>query len=84
MVCLSDVGLGGLAGLRWSEASESPGDREGESVLTASLLCTITHSSESLEGDVSLLDLGINIRHAVTELYIYFSKSESIDFLRNL
>ena len=37
---------------------EPPGDLEGEPVLlTASPFGTITHSSESLEGDVSRLDL---------------------------
>lgn len=59
---LRGVGGGGRVGLRGHEALEPPGDREGEPVpLTASPLGTITHSSESLEGDVSLLDLGIKI-----------------------
>lgn len=59
---LRGVGGGGRAGLRGREVLEPPGDREGEPVpLTASPLGTITHSSESLDGDVSLLDLGIKI-----------------------
>ena len=56
------VAGGGRAGLGGREAFESPGDREGDPVpLTAWPLGTITHSSESLEGDVSLLDLRIKI-----------------------
>lgn len=59
---LRGVAGGGRAGLTGREALEPPGDREGEPApLTASPFGTITHSSESLEGDVSLLDLGVKI-----------------------
>lgn len=57
---LRGFGGGGLTGLEGREVLELPGDWEGEAVpLTASPLGTMTHSSESLEGDVSLLDLEI-------------------------
>lgn len=60
---LRGFGGGGLAGLVGREALEPPGDWEGEAdPLTASPLGTMTHSSESLEGDVSLLDLEIRLR----------------------
>lgn len=59
---LRGVGGGGLVGLGGREAVEPPRDREGEALpLTARPLGTMTHSSESLEGDVSLLDLGIKM-----------------------
>lgn len=58
-VGLRGVGGGGRAGLGGREALELPGDGAGDPVpLTVWPLGTMTHSSESLEGDVSLLDLG--------------------------
>lgn len=54
------VGGGGRAGLGGRDAVEPPGDRGGELVpFTAWGLGTMTHSSESLEGDESLLDLQV-------------------------
>lgn len=60
-----DAGLwgiegGGLAGLGSRDVLEPPGDGELEPVpLTVRPLGTMTHSSESLDGDVSLLDLNV-------------------------
>lgn len=60
-----DAGLcgiegGGLAGLGGCDVLEPPGDGELEpALLTARPLGTMTHSSESLDGDVSLLDLKV-------------------------
>lgn len=59
---LRGFGGGGLVGLAGQEVLEPPGDWEGEAdTLTVSPLGTMTHSSESLEGDVSLLDLEIRL-----------------------
>lgn len=62
-VGLRGVGGGGRAGLGGREAVEPPGDGAGDPVpLTVWPLGTMTHSSESLEGDVSLLDLGRGVQ----------------------
>lgn len=54
---------GGLAGLGGQDVFEASGDSEVEPVLlTASPLGTMTHSSESLDGEVSLLDLNTRQR----------------------
>lgn len=56
------LGGGGLAGRGGREVLELPGDGDEEAVpLTARLVGTMTHSSESLDGDVSLLDLQIDM-----------------------
>lgn len=54
------IGGGGRVDLEGSDAVEPPGDREGELVpLTACTFGTMTHSSESLEGDEPPLDLQV-------------------------
>lgn len=69
---------GGRAGLGGREEVEPPGDRDGESVpLTAltALTVTITQSSESLDGDVSLLDLQ-------NKVFEYFAKNKHTQNLK--
>lgn len=56
------VGGGGLAGLGGREEVEPSADGEGEPLsLTVRPLGTMTQSSESLDGDVSRLDLKVQV-----------------------
>ena len=82
---LRGVGGGGRFGLGGREPVEPPGDRGGEAVpLTAWPFGTITQSSESLEGDVSLLDLEIkkqyyHLRHYTGRVCFFNQKYEIHD-----